>query len=120
VNDRRLTALFAALACAAVGGVAPALGCNGTGTTPLCTYPDGADDPEAGCGELVEAAALPGEDANNDVVETDTSAPDVSAPDAGHDATDSAPPGVDAADASDAHHPDAHDTGADSHADAKG
>ncbi len=50
----------------ALAALAPASGCNGTGVTPMCDYPDGANNPEAGCGALVEAStpadALPVED----------------------------------------------------------
>jgi len=53
----RLSSVFAVLGCLAAGALASAAGCNGTGTTPVCTYADGANDPDAGCGVLVEASA---------------------------------------------------------------
>jgi hypothetical protein len=57
VHRRRLAALLSALLCAGAAAALPGIGCNGTGTTPLCDFPDGANDPDAGCGELIEAAA---------------------------------------------------------------
>jgi hypothetical protein len=123
VTHRRLSALLAALTCAGLGAVWPTAGCNGTGATPLCTLPDGADDPEAGCGELVEAATEG--DGTADAVEETATGPDAQAPDTGLDSSidssDSGTPGVDAADAHDANTADVHDAHvADSKADAKG
>ena len=110
--------LFAGLGCLAVGAIAPAAGCNGTGTTPVCDFPDGANNPESGCGELVEAAAPDG--AEPDVAAQDATAP-VDSPSSKPDASDATVP----EDAADAHEPDAKtDSGdahiQDAHSDAKG
>jgi hypothetical protein len=105
---------LATLACLGIAGMgvlaalAPAAGCNGTGTTPMCDFPDGANNPEAGCGVLIEASAdgLAAEDAP--VTEDVTTPPQ---PDAqsGVDAQAAAPDArADASpDASDAHITDA-------------
>ena len=53
----RVSALLVVLGCLAVGVLAPAAGCTGTGTTPICNFPDGANNPEAGCGVLIEGSA---------------------------------------------------------------
>jgi hypothetical protein len=115
VRVHRLAFLLVGLGCVAVGVFAPSTGCNGTGVTPMCDFPDGANDPEAGCGEVLEGS-VPFTD---DVATGDVSAPvDASGKaDAGTDATqpvqDSSAPPVDA-------HPDAHEDGGDAHvADAK-
>ena len=105
----RLAVLLATLACAGAGvATSGALnGCNGSGVTPMCTYADGGDDPEAGCGESIplESSTGPGEEAGEpetgipDVV---TPTPDVHVPDAGNDSAAPADAGgADAHDASD-------------------
>ena len=112
MRAHRLALLLGTLGSLALGAVAPAAGCNGTGTTPMCDFPDGANNPESGCGVLVEAAASADAPADGpaDAV-ADTLAPvdspvdsaDATAPDAAdahvHDA---------AADSADAHIQDAH------------
>jgi hypothetical protein len=100
-------AVSAWLALAGVGAVAalaPAAGCNGTGTTPMCDFPDGANDPDAGCGVLIEAST--DGVATEDVVEDVTTFPDAT-PDAAtaQDAADAQV--TSGADASDAHVTDA-------------
>jgi hypothetical protein len=115
VRPHRVALLFAALGCFAIGAIAPAAGCNGTGVTPMCDFPDGANNPESGCGELVEAAVPDG--AEPDVVEEEAPPLDSSAR---ADASDATVP----VDAADAHEPDAGDSGdahiGDAHSDAKG
>jgi hypothetical protein len=123
VKAHRLAILFGALGCAALGALAPATGCNGTGVTPMCDFPDGTNNPEAGCGELVEAAA---EDAQQTadteqppVVDSSIGAMDAS--DAKTTPVMDSAVGEDAHDASDAHdahiedapHDAPHDTGHD-------
>jgi hypothetical protein len=88
----------------------------------MCDFPDGTNNPEAGCGELVEAAV---EDAP---ATDDTGQPAVDSSVGAIDAADSTTPpvidssvGVDAHDASDAHVEDAHEADAhDAGHDAKG
>ena len=107
----RLAVLMATLACAgaAVATSGALNGCNGSGVTPVCTYADGADDPEAGCGELIplESSTGPGDDGGEPETGTPdvlSPTPDAHVPDAG---IDGAAPvdagGADANDASDAH-----------------
>jgi hypothetical protein len=57
VKGHRLALLAATCGSLALAAFVPAAGCNGTGTTPMCDFPDGANNPESGCGVLVEAAA---------------------------------------------------------------
>ncbi|MGO8996140.1 MAG: hypothetical protein ACLQVI_22745 [Polyangiaceae bacterium] len=113
MKPHRMTVLIASLGCAVMGALAPAAGCNGTGVTPMCDYPDGANDPESGCGELVEAAAFDGlaveepapvTDAPGDSP-TDSPAGKPDASDATTPPTDASKP--DAEDASDSHVADA-------------
>jgi hypothetical protein len=117
VRRRRLAALAVALGLGAGASLVPSAGCNGTGFTPVCTYQDGAYDPESGCTEPVEAAAA--EDAEADQGATQ---PEDGGQDATVDAADSASV-VDAADAgekapdADAGEQDAHIS--DAHSDAK-
>ena len=122
MKAHRIAFLVGALGCAVVGAVAPATGCNGTGTTPMCDFPDGANNPESGCGELSEAAV--------GVVPNDVSSPEpdvvepVDSPVEKPDASDAG--GSESQDAADAHggvdaHEDASDAHElDGHADAKG
>jgi hypothetical protein len=92
VRPHRVASLVALLGCLALGALAPAAGCNGTGTTPICNFPDGANNPESGCGELVEAAAAADAQAPPVDAPSDTAAPDspvasdATVPDAGADA----------------------------------
>jgi hypothetical protein len=117
VSSRRLVALVSVLGCVAAGALLPAVGCNGTGTTPVCDFPDGANNPESGCGELVEAAV---EDAFSEgAVEEGGPVVDSSV---GGDAADASLP-VDAADAghADSGEHDAGDSGiTDAHHDGPG
>jgi hypothetical protein len=117
VRTHRFALLFATLGCLTLAAVAPAAGCNGTGTTPMCDFPDGANNPESGCGVLVEAAAPVDAPADGpaDAV-ADTVAP-IDSPVDSSDAT--------APDAADAHVHDAAADSADAHiqdarSDAKG
>jgi hypothetical protein len=72
---------------------APAAGCNGTGVTPTCDFPDGATNPESGCGELVEAAPPP----DSPIVEVDVvEEPGPTPGDAGNDSTSPGDSGGDA------------------------
>ena len=119
MKAHRIVFLFGALACAAVGAVAPATGCNGTGTTPMCDFPDGANNPESGCGDLVEAAAA----LNDVVVATSDVVEPADSPVEKTDAADATAPESEDADKHDAH--DAHEDASDGHsldgkADAKG
>lgn len=57
VKAGSVASLVVLIACLGMAGFASEAGCNGTGTTPVCTFPDGANDPEAGCGVLIEASA---------------------------------------------------------------
>jgi hypothetical protein len=120
VRRRRLAAVAIALGLAAGASSLPSAGCNGTGFTPVCTYQDGAYDPESGCTEPVEAASL--EDA---LADQGSPAPE----DGGQDSTvDAADAGnrADAADSGDAEKAADADAGeqdahiADAHFDAKG
>ncbi|HEY2510759.1 MAG TPA: hypothetical protein VGI39_07885 [Polyangiaceae bacterium] len=112
----RLAVLFATLACAgaAVATSGAMGGCNSSGVTPVCTYADGADDPEAGCGELIPLEGSTGPEGEGgspsetgvpeaspaDVV---TPTPDAHVPDAGKDSAAPVDAGeADAHDASDA------------------
>jgi hypothetical protein len=98
VKVPRLAALLATLACLAAGALAPVVACNGTGTTPMCDFPDGANNPESGCGVLIEASAA--DAMTGDVVEEPT-------PGTGAiDASDAAAP-------LDATNPEVSDTGTD-------
>jgi hypothetical protein len=81
VKAHRLVSVVVALGCLGTGALAPTAGCNGTGTTPMCDFPDGANNPEAGCGVLIEASALEG--SATDVAEEPVPTP---VPDAGHEA----------------------------------
>jgi len=119
VSVHRLGILVGALGCAAFGALAPAAGCNGTGVTPMCDFPDGANNPESGCGEIVEAAAEDAVTSEDAVAPVDSSVGSIDASDATTPpAADSG--GEDAHDASDAHIEDApHDAPHDAH-DAKG
>ncbi len=56
MKAHRAVLLSGMLGLLAVAALAQAGGCNGTGVTPMCDYPDGANDPEAGCGTLLEAS----------------------------------------------------------------
>jgi hypothetical protein len=110
-----LVTVSGSLAFVALGPVA---GCDGTGTTPMCDFPDGANNPEAGCGELREAAALPVDAEGTEDVET---------PDSSGEKVDAADASMPKEDASDAHvnAPDAHEDASDAHvldakSDAKG
>jgi len=91
VKAHRLLSFFVALGCLGVGALAPTAGCNGTGTTPMCDFADGANNPEAGCGVLIEAS--PGEGSAADVAEESVPTPvsDASG-DATHDAASSVGP----------------------------
>ncbi len=116
MRRRRLAALALALGLGAGASLLPSAGCNGTGFTPVCTYQDGAYDPESGCTEPVEAAvsedaepdqgAMPPEDGGQDAT-ADADAASAA------DAADAAEKGPDA----DAGEHDAHIT--DAHSDAK-
>lgn len=121
MKTRRLGLLFAVLGCLSVGVLAPAAGCNGTGTTPVCDFLDGAPNPESGCGVLVEAAVA-ADAFVADAPPGDTSPPD--SPPGKPDASDAtAPDAADAhaPDAGDGNVPDAHlDAHFDAHLDAKG
>jgi hypothetical protein len=108
----------------ALGALAPQAGCNGTGTTPVCDFPDGANNPESGCGELVEAAASADVTAA-DVVEEPAPQPDAKADakaDASIDASDATVPPTDSGspDAPDDVHDASQDHIGDAHHDAKG
>lgn len=124
MKRRKLVAVALSLALAGVAAVVPSAGCNGTGVTPVCDFPDGAYDPESGCGQAVEAAVP--EDAPEDQgsqgtedASADTNPPSEDASDGGHpsemDATDAAD--VETVTDADAGEHDAHI--ADAHADAK-
>lgn len=118
MTRRRLAAVAVALGLAAGASSLPSAGCNGTGFTPVCTYQDGAYNPESGCTEPVEAAAV--EDA---LANQGSSQPEDGGQDATVDAADAG--GADAADSGDAEkapdgdagEQDAHIT--DAHSDAK-
>jgi hypothetical protein len=94
VKHRGLGSFFVALGCLAMGALAPTAACNGTGTTPMCDFPDGANNPEAGCGVLIEGSAPEGVP---DVAEEPVPTP---VPDAGQDATSPHLPDSGAADSS--------------------
>jgi hypothetical protein len=126
LKRRKLAAVALSLVLAAVAAVVPAAGCNGTGVTPVCAFPDGAFDPESGCDQPVEAS-LPAEDALADQGSQATEDAGVDGAAQGVDASDSATDSgsqMDAADAekamdaADGEEHDAHIT--DAHADAKG
>jgi hypothetical protein len=116
VKGGKLGALAITLVLAGGAAAASFAGCNGDGVTPNCSLPDGAYDPESGCGQLVEAA-VPFEDAGADQTSpgvdsgTDSTAPPGDASDAGHDSGDGGHSG-DASDSgfdsSDGHITDAH------------
>jgi hypothetical protein len=109
VKAYRLALLLATIGCLSVGALVPAAGCNGTGTTPICDFPDGANNPESGCGVIVEASVSSDGPAPMDAPVADSIAP-VDSPAGKPDASDATLP----PDAADAHVPDAGDTGADS------
>jgi hypothetical protein len=113
VKPHRLVLLAAMAGCVGLGALAPSTGCNGTGTTPTCDFPDGANNPESGCGELVEAAPPSADGTAPDVVEEP--APKGDGPIGNPDASDATLP----EDAADSSIPDAHDAHEDT-SDAKG
>lgn len=98
VRAHRLVSFFVAAACLGVGALAPTAGCNGTGTTPMCDFADGANNPEAGCGVLIEASPVEG---SSDVAEEPAPmrVPDASG-DASHDAASSTLPDAGMSDSS--------------------
>ena len=122
MTPHRVVAVVAVCLSVGAAALAPAVGCNGTGTTPVCDFPDGANNPESGCGELVEAAAedaglADGPLADSLVVDSHVGSADASdatvpdAADSGHAVTDSG----DAGDSGE------HDTGiSDAHKDGPG
>ena len=109
MKPSRLVALAGVVAFVAVGALLPAAGCAGTGTTPMCDYPDGANNPESGCGELVEASAgdvstdgsedaAPAADSHAPIVDASDASLPVDASDAGHkDGGDAGEAGTDGA-----------------------
>ena len=98
-----LSVAAVSVACLALGAFVPMAACNGTGTTPMCDFPDGASNPV--CGVLIEASAEGA--AFEDVTTVEDTGP-APKPDGAADAT--APVDADASsgtdadkDASDAH-----------------
>jgi hypothetical protein len=112
VKTGRIALLVATIGSLAVGAIMPAAGCNGTGVTPVCDFPDGANNPEAGCGVLVEGSVSDDVVAPADSPLGDSVGPiDSSKPDASDatapDAADVHAPADTGTDAGDAHIGDA-------------
>ncbi len=119
MRRQRLVAIFASLVCAAAGAVLPSTGCGGSGVTPVCTYPDGALDPEAGCGTPVEAGPIFADSSEDALADHSPASEDAPG--------DTNLAAVDASDASESVDADAHVTDAtedahieDAHSDSKG
>jgi hypothetical protein len=110
VKTHRLVLLAAMAGCVGLAALAPSAGCNGTGTTPICDFPDGANNPESGCGELVEAAPPPADVTSADVVAE--AAPKGDGPIENADASDATVP-----DDGDSAVPDAHEDTSDARED---
>jgi hypothetical protein len=109
IRSAARVALLGSLACSGLALLVVAA-CNGTGTTPVCTFPDGADDPEAGCGEIIPLDGASEGSAQPDANPADTSTHDASPADASDAGPADAADSSSANDAADAH--DAADTGA--------